>query len=210
MMSGAATHLAGGFDDPARDAALGFRALMGAMARPGAIEPAAGARPPAPMGAAAGLVALVLCDAETPVWLAPDLAASGVPDWLRFHCGAPIAPERARAMIAFGRAGDLLPLTDWAQGDPEYPDRGATLVLALDAFEGEALTLSGPGVETAAHLPIGPDAGALAAALGANRAGFPLGVDLILTAGDRLAALPRTTLAALARAPRAARAQTGG
>jgi alpha-D-ribose 1-methylphosphonate 5-triphosphate synthase subunit PhnH len=197
-MSGTAATLSGGFDDPARAAAHGFRALLGAMARPGVIEAAVGARPPAPMSAAAGLVALVLCDAGTPVWLAPDLAMSGVPDWLRFHCGAPIVADRAHAMFAFGRAGDLLPLTDWAQGDPEYPDRSATLVLALDAFEGAALTLTGPGIETAAHLPIGEDAAALAAALGANRAGFPLGVDLILTAGDRLAALPRTTRAEIA------------
>jgi alpha-D-ribose 1-methylphosphonate 5-triphosphate synthase subunit PhnH len=190
-----ASALSGGFDDLARGAADGFRAIMTAMARPGTIHAGVGAAPPAPMGCAAGLVALTLCDAETPVWLAPDLAASSVPDWLRFHCGCPLTDDRAAAMFAFGGPDDLLPLDGWAQGDPEYPDRSATLVMAIAAFDGAALRLTGPGIETSATLHVGAGAATLAAQLHANRAGFPLGVDLILTAGDRLAALPRTTRA---------------
>lgn len=187
-----ATLLTGGFDAPATQSATGFRAILGAMSRPGAILDAHGAAPPAPMSPAAGLVALVLCDAQTPVWLAPSLRA-GVPDWLRFHCGAPIAGARADAMFAFGTPEDLLPLTDWAQGDAEYPDRSATLVMALPGFDGAALTLTGPGIETETRLPVGPVAPALAAALAGNHAMAPLGVDLILTAGARIAALPRST-----------------
>lgn len=184
--------LSGGFTDPATQSAAAFRAILDAMSRPGTIRAADGAAPPAPMSPAAGLVALALCDAQTPVWLAPPLR-DGVPDWLRFHCGAPVVEDRADAMFAFGAPDDLLPLTDWTQGSPEYPDRSATLVMALPAFGGAALTLTGPGIEDAAHLAVGAIAPALAAALAANRLLSPMGVDLILTAGDRLAALPRST-----------------
>jgi alpha-D-ribose 1-methylphosphonate 5-triphosphate synthase subunit PhnH len=184
--------LSGGFRDPATQSSTAFRAILDAMSRPGAIRAAEGAAPPAPMSPAAGLVALALCDAQTPVWLAPSLR-DGVPDWLRFHCGAPLVEDRAAAMFAFGTPEDLLPLTDWAQGNPEYPDRSATLVMALPAFDGAALTLTGPGIETEARLPVGSVAPVLAAALQANRALSPMGVDLIVTAGGRLAALPRST-----------------
>ena len=187
-----ATLLTGGFKSPATQSSTGFRAILDAMSRPGVICDVAGAAPPAPMSPAAGLVALVLCDAQTPVWLAPSLRAH-VPDWLRFHCGCPITEVRADAMFAFGAPDDLLPLTDWAQGNPEYPDRSATLVMALPDFGGASLTLTGPGIEVEARLPVGPAAAALAAALAENHAMAPMGVDLILTSGGCLAAVPRSS-----------------
>jgi alpha-D-ribose 1-methylphosphonate 5-triphosphate synthase subunit PhnH len=49
-------------------------------------------------------------------------------------------------------------------------------------------TLTGPGIKDSAQLNL-PDVPALQA----NAAQFPLGFDLFFSAGDQLAALPRST-----------------
>ena len=182
----------GGFDDPAQQAARVFRAVLDAMARPGAVLPVAGATPPKGLSAAAGAVLLTLADAETPVWLAPRLAAGPVAGWLAFHTNAPVAATRGAARFAVGRWEELAPLDRWPAGVPDYPDRSATLIVEIDALEGgPALRLTGPGIAGArSFAPTLPEEAA--AALAANAARYPLGVDLILTAGDRVAALPRT------------------
>lgn len=190
-MAHAAAALSGGFDDPAAQSSRAFRVILDAMARPGTIGRAEGAAPPAPVSPAMGLVALTLCDGGTPCRLSPALAASDFPDWLRFHCGAPVTDDPAEAAFAFGTPADLLPADQWPMGTPEYPDRGATLVLEIPGFTGAEARLFGPGIKHAATLPLG-DALADIAALRAFNS-YPLGLDLILCAGDRLAALPRTT-----------------
>lgn len=178
--------LEGGFADAPVEAARAFRAALEAMARPGRVQRVTGAAPPAPMSVAAGTLALVLCDAETPVWLAPSLGAPALRDWFAFQTGAPMA-ERAGAMFAFGRWDEMLPLADFPQGVPEYPDRSATLVVEV-ADLGTDHRLTGPGIETEHRLSV-PDP----VAIRANAALFPLGLDFFLTSGERLAGLPRTT-----------------
>jgi alpha-D-ribose 1-methylphosphonate 5-triphosphate synthase subunit PhnH len=178
--------LEGGFADRAVDAAHVFRAALQAMARPGTVHEIAGALPPAPLSPAAGALALMLADHDTALWLAPSLRHRPVLDWLTFHAGAPIA-QREGARFAFGRWEELLPLSDFPQGTPEYPDRSTTLVVEVDGF-GEAHRLTGPGIRGEAWLTV-PDAEALRA----NGQRFPLGLDFFLTCGNRLAALPRTT-----------------
>ena len=76
---------AGGFHEPVFEAQAVFRTLMDCMARPGTIgRLVANALPPAPLTAAAGAVALTLCDHDTVVWLTPALAASALPGWAVF------------------------------------------------------------------------------------------------------------------------------
>ena len=183
-----AADLAGGFADAPVEAALAFRAALAAMAQPGTIHRVAGAAPPAPLLPAAGVLALTLCDAETPVWLAPDLASKAVRAWLAFHTGAPVTGDRAAAMFAFGSWAALAPIEDFAAGTPDFPDRSATLIVQMDRLEAAGTRLTGPGIAQTAALSL-PDPAALAA----NAALFPLGRDLFLCAGDRLAALPRST-----------------
>ncbi|CAM3054843.1 phosphonate C-P lyase system protein PhnH [Paracoccus nototheniae] len=189
------TALTGGFADPAIQSAQGFRVLMQAMAQPGTIHALALARPPVPMGRAAGTVALLLADPGTPLHLAPDGAhRDGAPhddaalaDWLAFHAGCPlVAPDRA--VLAIGRWSDLLPLDRFSIGLPDYPDRSATLIVELDRLEPDGARLTGPGIRDHARLSL-PDL----APFRANHALAPMGLDFIFTCGDRLACLPRST-----------------
>ncbi len=84
--------------------------------------------------------------------------------------------------------------TRFPLGTPAYPDRSATLLLAVRSLAGGApLVLTGPGIETERLIaPAGLPAGFLPA-MAENRSGFPLGFDLVLVAGTQALALPRTT-----------------
>ena len=97
--------LAPGFTDPVHDAQGTFRAIMDALARPGQPRPLApGLAPPAPLTAELAAVALALTDADTPVWLDATLAAEPeVAAYLRFHTGAPLTDDPARAAFALIR-----------------------------------------------------------------------------------------------------------
>jgi alpha-D-ribose 1-methylphosphonate 5-triphosphate synthase subunit PhnH len=187
MTQGAATVPDGGFADPPVQAARAFRAAMEAMARPGSIHRVSGAVPPAPLSVAAGVLLLTLTDPETPLHLAGAADCAAVRGWIAFHTGAPLVGPEA-AMFALGPWPALGDLGRYPAGTPDYPDRSATLIVELPALEPVGIALAGPGIRGRAALSL-PDR----AAFEANAARFPLGVDFFLTAGDRLAALPRST-----------------
>lgn len=182
-----ASQLEGGFADAPIEAARAFRAAMRAMARPGTIEQMGAARPPAPASAAAGTLLLTLCDHETGLHLAGRHDTPALRDWVAFHTGAPIVPAE-RAQFALGAWEALMPLSQYAPGTPDYPDRSATLIVEMDRLEPRGATLSGPGIRDRAALSL-PDREAMRA----NAARFPLGLDFFLTCGARVAALPRST-----------------
>jgi alpha-D-ribose 1-methylphosphonate 5-triphosphate synthase subunit PhnH len=200
-----ATGLAAGFPEPVLDAQRCFRAVLDAMSRPGRVRRAGeGLPPPAPLTPAAGAVLLTLADADTPLWLdaGPDAEA-----WLRFHCGAPIAADAAAAcfVLAAGRDTPPPPLESLAAGTDEAPQHGATLILQVTGLtEGEGWRLTGPGIEREHRLRVDGAPRGFLAAWQANRARFPRGVDVILCAGERLAALPRTVAIAEDREGRSA------
>ncbi|SLN61181.1 Alpha-D-ribose 1-methylphosphonate 5-triphosphate synthase subunit PhnH [Roseivivax jejudonensis] len=179
--------LIGGFDDPARDAARAFRAALDALARPGTIRRIAGGRGPAPLSPAAATLLLVLCDGDTPLHLAGDHDRPELRDWVAFHLGAPLVGP-AEASFAIGEWTALGPLGAYAIGTPEDPDRSATLIVECDRLVAEGARLTGPGIATENRLSL-PEPEALAT----NADRFPLGVDLFLTCGDRVAGLPRST-----------------
>ncbi len=179
--------LAGGFSDPAIQAAHAFRVVMEAMARPGTLQDINGAEPPKPLSPAAGAVLLTLSDPDTPVYLAGDADCSAVRSWLAFHTGAPLTGP-SHAMFAVGSWAALTPLSAYPVGTPEYPDRSTTLIVEMPELRASGATLTGPGIKERSALSL-PDTDAFRA----NHALFPLGLDFILTCGDRLAALPRST-----------------
>ncbi|SPF77428.1 phosphonate C-P lyase system protein PhnH [Pseudoprimorskyibacter insulae] len=176
-----------GFDMPAYDSANAFRAAMSAIARPGTIQTIAPIAADLPFSQAAAVLLLTLCDHETSLFLAPDLDTPEARHWIAFHCGAPLA-TKADAMFALGSWDALAPLDDYAQGTPEYPDRSATLIVEMPEITQAGPRLTGPGIQTEAYLAL-PDT----ASLMANHAKFPRGVDLFLTSGCQIAALPRST-----------------
>ncbi|WP_299669556.1 phosphonate C-P lyase system protein PhnH [uncultured Ruegeria sp.] len=179
--------LSGGFEDPAIQSAHAFRGIMEAMARPGTLQTISGAKPPTALSPAAGCVLLTLCDTDTPVHLAGETDCEAVRAWLAFHTGAPTTGS-THCMFAVGTWDALGPLSAYQIGTSEYPDRSATLIVECPALDTTGATLTGPGIKDRAALSV-PDVQALQS----NRALLPLGLDFILTCGNQLAALPRTT-----------------
>ena len=179
--------LSGGFSSPPEQAAHAFRAILESVARPGTIWTLGGAQPPAPLSVAAGTALLTLADGTTPVHLAGDVDCPQVRDWITFHIGAPLVAAE-RAVFAVGRWPDLTPLGRFHQGDPDYPDRAATLIVLMDDLTHSGARLTGPGIKDHAGLSL-PEIEAFQQ----NAAQFPLGLDFLFTAGDRMAALPRST-----------------
>lgn len=196
MQHHAAPSLLPGFDHPVDDAQQVFRATLQAFAHPGRVETLAVAsgRPDGLSRAMTALL-LTLADADTPVWL-PAGAAAAAGAFLRFHCGCRLVDELAAATFVCVPAGQPMPeLRRCAQGDPAFPDRSATLMVEVASLDhGEALTLRGPGIDTTRTLRVDGLPRDFRAQWRANNAGFPLGVDLLLAAGDRICALTRTTI----------------
>ncbi|MGJ8546222.1 MAG: phosphonate C-P lyase system protein PhnH [Sulfitobacter sp.] len=178
--------LEGGFADAPTQSAEAFRAIMTAMARPGHITQISGGQPPGTLGTAAGIILLTLCDAETPVYLAPSHDTPALRDWITFHTSAPLCAP-AQAHFALG-TWDSLPLDQFPRGTAEYPDRSTTVIVELPELNVSGATLKGPGIKDTAALSL-PETQAFQH----NRALFPLGLDFFFTHADRLAGLPRST-----------------
>lgn len=185
-----------GFVDPVIAAQGHFRAVLDAMSRPGRIVRLPGELPAPPWPLAPGTfaLALTLLDYETPVWLDPEADRDAVQGNLRLHCGCPLTSEPGRAAFALVTAPDRMPpLSAFGQGTPEYPDRSTTIILQVAGLRDDAgCTLRGPGIETVASLAVEGAPDGFWAQVERNHRQFPQGVDLILVAGDRIAALPRS------------------
>ena len=185
--------LSAGFADPVGAAQATFRAVLTAMSEPGrvlALDLAL--EPPPPLGLAAAAIALSLLDGDTPLWCDP--ASRAAASSLRFHTGAALvdAPERARFAL-IGDVGALPSLAAFDAGSDEYPDRSATVIVAVAGGEaGEALVLRGPGIPDTRTLTVDGLPPGLRAEWRANRARFPRGIDIVLTAGRQIACLPRS------------------
>jgi len=185
-----------GFTDPVDDANAVFRQVLDALAHPGRIvRIAQPARVPrGSLGRAAIGVAMALADFETPVWL--DEAAAPAGSHLRFHCNCAIVSEPDQAsFLLVAEAAGVPDLATLPLGSDTYPDQGATLVIevaALDPFG--ALTLMGPGIDGQTQLGVGGLRAGFWEARAALAPLFPRGIDLLLAQGDRLVAIPRTTI----------------
>jgi len=177
----------GGFANFPFDSARAFRAILQALSRPGQIVTLTGAIPPAPLSPAAGIAALTLLDATTPVHLAGPHDTEALRQWLTFHTGAPLVGP-AEAAFAIGTWDWLCPVARFAIGTSEYPDRAATLIVEMAELTMQGARLTGPGIQGTARLSL-PEI----AAFVANGALFPLGFDALLTCGHQLAGLPRST-----------------
>ena len=183
------------FADPAVESQAAFRAILRAIASPGAIETCGrGLAPPSPLSPAAAAAILTLADYETPLWIAPSLADGEATAYLKFHTGAPLAGSPGQAAFALiDLERDGLDLKRFAQGEPDYPDRSTTVVAQTRSLARRGgMRIAGPGVNGTAEFDFSPSPSDFLSQWEANRATFPLGVDLILTHGTELAVLPRS------------------
>lgn len=186
-----------GFADPVFASQTAFRAVLAALSEPGTIHALdAGIEAPEGIHPASAVILLTLVDYETPVWLDEAERAGAAGDWLRFHAAAPLAAHPVEAGFAVISGEDTSPkLADFFVGDDLFPDRSTTILVECAALEGgEPATLSGPGIpDTRSVAPKGLRPG-FWAEVAANNALYPLGVDMLLVAGNRVMGLPRSTI----------------
>ncbi|PTW62484.1 alpha-D-ribose 1-methylphosphonate 5-triphosphate synthase subunit PhnH [Breoghania corrubedonensis] len=188
----------GGFRQPVFDAQGVFRVALDALARPGRIMPlAARTKPPRPMPPLLADILSALADQDTSVFLCPALLAKApsAAGWVRFQTGAANVKNPAEAdFVVASHPENLPPLSQLSPGTPDYPDRSATVLVAVPGFDGGLpVTLSGPGIkDKIAFSPDGMSRG-LWQQLVANHALYPRGIDVIFVAGEAVVGLPRST-----------------
>lgn len=176
--------------------ARAFRGLLRALSRPGEIVALAGrAEPACPLPPAVAAIAHCLLDFDTPVWLDAVFRVAAVRRYLELACAAPLAEEPGAASFALiGGVDAMPPLEAFRPGEPNDPDRSATLVLCVASLVGgPPVRLVGPGIKTSTTLsPEGLPAW-FWPAWDRNSRSFPLGVDILVTDGACVVGLPRTT-----------------
>ncbi len=184
-----------GFSDPSAESARCFRVLLNAMSRPGLVQPITAGLPSAGgLNPASVMIALTLCDHESPVWLDAS-AGDEAADYIRFHCGAPITADTSAAAFGFFAAcPDRHVLNSFAIGSPDYPDASATLVIQVEDLSNgpDGVMLTGPGIETVHRLAATGLPDGFWTWLNTSDRSFPLGIDIILAGPNCLTALPRT------------------
>ncbi|POZ15304.1 phosphonate C-P lyase system protein PhnH [Lelliottia aquatilis] len=178
-----------------QDAQHSFRRLLKAMSEPGMIvslhQLTHGWQP---LNIATTSVLLTLADADTPVWLSASMTNDIASQNLRFHTSAPLVDQPQQAIFAV--ADEQISheqLNALSSGSAVAPETSATLILQVPSLSGgRMLRLTGAGIAdermVAPQLPE-----CIIHELTERPHPFPLGIDLILTCGERLLAIPRTT-----------------
>lgn len=188
--------LPSGFHEPVFDSQDAFRAAMMALANPGRLCPAGRGLGSTPLPAAATALVLSLCDFETKLYLAPSIATgTGAAEYLRFYTDAMLVDDPSDAAFAVvDLARDGLDLPIFAKGSADYPDRSATVIaMATSLSCGAPWVLAGPGIAKTAYLRVEGLGRDFADQWRANRALFPLGVDILFATSDAVVGLPRST-----------------
>jgi alpha-D-ribose 1-methylphosphonate 5-triphosphate synthase subunit PhnH len=170
--------------DPVHDTRETFRALVGALSRPGTVHET----PTAPADHA---VLATLVDHEVTLSTADEAVAAALDRRGRLE-RAP--PDEAAILHARG-------VPEWdvrtaRRGSRIEPSGGATVVYRVDGLGPDAgaptrVRLSGPGVPGERALSVAVPAAELRR-LGEAQADYPRGVDAVFAADDRIAGLPRS------------------
>ncbi|MFV0263667.1 MAG: phosphonate C-P lyase system protein PhnH [Kluyvera sp.] len=182
------------FTLPVQDAQHSFRRLLKAMSEPGAIVALHQLKHGwQPLNVATTSVLLTLADNDTPVWISTALHNDIVSQSLRFHTNAPLVEQPQLATFAV--ASDAISseqLNALCEGSAVAPETSATLIVQVSSLSGgRMLRLTGAGI--AEERMIAPQLpSCILHELTERPHPFPLGVDLILTCGERLLAIPRT------------------
>lgn len=178
---------------PVQDAQHNFRRLLKAMSEPGVVvtlHPLSHGWQP--LNIATTNVLLTLANNETPVWITEPLSHDIVNQSLRFHTNAPRvdAPQNAAFAIA-STAISTEQLDALSNANAIGPEPGATLIIQVASLSGgRMLRLTGAGI--AEERMIAPQLPESLINKLTECANLP-DIDLILTCGDRLLAISRTT-----------------
>lgn len=183
-----------GLHDPVFGSQIAFRSILRAMSTPGTCVTVPNDLGGAPDGLcpATSAIILTLCDYETPVFFAHPI--NGISDWVRFYTGAPcvLDPLDAKFALLDGASSEHS-FAEFHQGDDRYPDQSATLIIECVSFSGgPRIRLTGPGIDSETEISPSGLHKHFWKIMARNNAQFPLGVDVILTAGFELIALPRS------------------
>ena len=188
-----------GFSDPVFQSQGAFRALLAALAEPGTRQVVTGAVvPPEGLHAATATALLTLADYETPIWLPSALRDGPAGAWLRFHCGAALVDEPAAASFAVIDGLSKAPLLGaFEPGTDQFPDRSTTIIVQCTALEGgDEVALTGAGIADIRKIAPAGLRNGFWAEVAANNDAYPLGIDLLLSHGEAVFGLPRSTLIA--------------
>ncbi|VEB12252.1 carbon-phosphorus lyase complex subunit [Enterobacter hormaechei] len=174
-----------------QDAQQSFRRLLKAMSEPGVIVSLHQlSQGWLPLNLASTSVLLTLADNDTPVWLSGALLNDIASQNLRFHTNAPLVEQPQQAVFAV--ADEQISheqLNALSEGSAVAPETSATLILQVSSLSGgRMLRLTGAGIAdermVAPQLPE-----CIIHELTERPHPFPLGIDLILTCGERLLAI---------------------
>lgn len=178
-----------------QDAQHSFRRLLKAMSEPGVIVTLHQLKHGwQPLNLATTNALLTLADNDTPVWLSGPLHNDFVIQNLRLHTRATLTEQPHLATLAL--ADERLSATEldalFAAADAQPATRITLIVQVSGLSGGRMLRLTGPGIhEERMIAPQLPQC--IVHALADRLHAFPLGIDLLLTCGERLLALPRFT-----------------
>lgn len=187
--------LSSAFPDPVFDSQSVFRDLMLAIAYPGrliAFDRTVDA--PAPLAIATTALCLTLMDFDTSLWLDARSETDGTIQYLRFHCGTPLVPDTASARFAVIAEPLSMPrLSEFHQGDVEYPDRSTTLIIQVPSLEnGPRTSWTGPGIKTCREPAIAGLPVWFWSDWDLQREIYPLGIDVFFACAGTIVGLPRT------------------
>ncbi|TBX99051.1 phosphonate C-P lyase system protein PhnH [Rhizobium laguerreae] len=188
--------ISAGFNDPVHDSQAWFRTILDALSRPGRpVSKPAKLRAPAPLNEAAAGISLSLFDPETSVWIDAGFRNNAVETFLRLHTGAELVAHPVDAQFALVSDAMSVPaIATFAAGSASFPDRSATIVFQLPDLEsGVEVTLAGPGIERTVSLSPSGLPSTFWEQWDENTLRFPMGIDLLLTDGDRIIGIPRTS-----------------
>ena len=192
-MSAGLQTLEAGFTEPVFGSQNAFRALMQALAFPGELTAM-----PDEHGAPAGWpralagAALTLLDADTAVWLDGAARSRGAEAFLKFHTGCRIAEAPNNTDFAIILDPGAAPFDQFKIGEDAFPDRSATLLIAIPSLEGgQALCLTGPGIKTTRDIAPAGDLAPFWQAWPRNHSLYPLGYDAFFFTDGAVLGLPR-------------------
>ncbi len=193
-----------GFGDAVHDAQGCFRVLLDAMSHPGRVLPLPAAtlaalQPPPGLGIGLAALLLTVLDGETRVALLGRCDSEAARHWLRFHTGVACSGDASGTSFAAVHA-DEVRAGLWSQlprGTDTEPQLGATLLVQVpmlaEVAGWESLALRGPGIADVQRLHVDGLPRSFWAERIALERDRPRGIELVLVAGDRIAAIPRST-----------------